>query len=117
MKILVDENIPKITIKRLAEDGWDVADIRQTGNQGMKDEFLWEKTQIEQRVFVTTDKGFAVYRNENHFGLVIVRLKRPGKQKIHERIIQIFHKFPPEKWKGLMVVMRDSVFSTWRAKG
>ena len=117
MRILVDENIPKITTRTLSEDGWDVADIRQTEKQGMKDELLWEKAQNEKRVCVTTDKGFAVYRNENHFGLVIVRLKKPSRKKIHERIVQAFRKFPADKWQGFMVVMRDSVFSTWRARG
>jgi hypothetical protein len=35
MRILVDENIPRMTVDRLRELGHDVKDIRSTGDKGL----------------------------------------------------------------------------------
>jgi len=45
MKILVDENIPLMTVRKLDEQGYDVIDIRGTDDQGITDEALWQKAQ------------------------------------------------------------------------
>ena len=58
MKILVDENIPNITVTALRTAGHDVLDIRGTPRQGIVDEELWALAQTEERMLVTTDKGF-----------------------------------------------------------
>lgn len=57
MRILVDENIPKITVSALQTMGHDVLDIRGTQRQGMFDDELWTLAQTEQRILVSTDKG------------------------------------------------------------
>ena len=41
MKILVDENIPRITVSALRELGHDVRDVRGTRTEGMGDSDLW----------------------------------------------------------------------------
>ena len=41
MRILVDENIPNITVHELRAMGHDVLDIRGTERQGMFDDELW----------------------------------------------------------------------------
>ena len=41
MRILVDENIPNITIRELRVIGHDVLDLRGTERQGMFDDELW----------------------------------------------------------------------------
>jgi predicted nuclease of predicted toxin-antitoxin system len=64
VNIIVDENIPLMTAEALRDIGHDVSDIRGTINEGMTDEALWEKAQRENRVLITTDKGFARYRDE-----------------------------------------------------
>jgi len=37
MKVLVDENIPRMTVNRLRELGHDVRDVRGTAEQGLGD--------------------------------------------------------------------------------
>ena len=69
MRILVDENIPNITVSELRTLGHDVLDIRGTQRQGMFDDELWSLAQAEQRILVTTDKGFSEYRDEPHCGI------------------------------------------------
>jgi predicted nuclease of predicted toxin-antitoxin system len=56
MKILVDENIPLMTVQVLREHGHDVLDIRGTPDEGMEDETLWQMTQKEERLFITNDR-------------------------------------------------------------
>ncbi len=41
MKLLVDENIPLMTVKALRKMEHDVKDVRKTSEQGISDEELW----------------------------------------------------------------------------
>ena len=115
MKILVDENIPSCSVAELQLLGNDVLDIRGTNAQGMDDEYLWQKSQVERRLFITTDKGFIHHRDETHFGILVIRLRQPNEQKIHQRIMQAINQFSEAAWQGLTVVMRDTVQSTWQS--
>ena len=116
MKILVDENIPNVTVHELRNMGHDVLDIRGTPQQGMFDDELWPLAQSEQRLLVTTDKGFTTHREEAHWGILIVRLHQPNEQRIHTRVMAALRQFPENDWPGFTVVMRDSVQSVYRAK-
>ena len=116
MKIFVDENIPLITVEQLRSKGFDVTDIRGTPDQGMIDELLWKRSQKEKRLLITTDKGFTIYRHEAHHGILIIRLKQPSRLKIHKHVIQAISKYSEQDWPGLLVVMRDSVQSSWKSE-
>jgi len=116
MDILVDENIPLLTVRQLRDLGNDVLDIRHTPAEGMSDEALWEKALERKRLLITTDRGFAHYRDREHFGILIVLLRRPNRHKINDRVIDAISRFSPEEWPGLLVVMRDETMSTWRAR-
>ena len=83
MRILVDENIPKISVLELRMTGHDVLDIRGTERQGMFDDELWPFAQTERRMLITTAKGFSEHRDEQHCGILIVRLRQPNEQRIH----------------------------------
>ena len=115
MRILVDENIPNITVHELRAMGHDVLDIRGTERQGLFDDELWPLAQAEQRTLITTDKGFSAHRDEHHYGLLVVRLRQPNEQRIHARIMAAFRQFTEQEWRGLLVVMRDTVYSIHRA--
>ena len=78
MKICVDENIPLMTVAELKNMGHDILDIRGTSEQGLADDLLWERVQHENRLLITTDKGFANYRAASHDGILIVRLRQPN---------------------------------------
>jgi predicted nuclease of predicted toxin-antitoxin system len=114
MKIFVDENIPLMTVKELRSKGFDVRDIRRTTDQGITDEELWKIVQQEKRLLITTDKGFSAQRNEIHYGILIIRLKQPSRLKIHRRVMQAIKNYSEDEWKGLMVVIRDVVQSSWK---
>jgi predicted nuclease of predicted toxin-antitoxin system len=116
MRILVDENIPNISVRELRAMGHDVLDIRGTERQGMFDDALWPLAQAEQRLLVSTDKGFSEHRDEQHFGVLIVRLRQPNEQRIHARIMGAFQQFEEREWPGMLVVVRDTVQSVHRAQ-
>lgn len=116
MKILVDENIPFITVLELRSLRHDVLDIRRTTDQGMSDHLLWELVTKEERLLITTDKGFVQHRSESHHGLVVVRLRQPNERKIHNRVMAALDQFSDDQWRGLTVVMRDAVQSVSRAR-
>ena len=115
MKVIVDENIPRMTVINLRELGYDVSDIRGTEQQGIADDILWRKAQLENRILITTDKGFSAHRNEFHYGLLIIRLKQPNRSKIHQRVLHAMKTYSKEEWPQLMVIMRDSFQSTWKS--
>jgi predicted nuclease of predicted toxin-antitoxin system len=117
MKICVDENIPIMTLRALQVLGHDVRDIRGTEHKGSSDAVLWEIAQQEERLLITTDKGFTQHRAEPHYGVLITRLRQPTRHSIHQRIMQAMAQFAPEEWPGLLAVMRDTVQSIWRSGG
>ena len=115
MRVCVDENIPLATVAELRALGHDVLDIRGTTDQGAPDDLLWELAQKDGRLLITTDKGFVRHRSESHKGILIVRLRQPNQQKIHDRVMRALGQFAEDEWPGLLVVMRDAVQSVWRA--
>jgi len=115
MKLFVDENIPSRTVQELRALGHDVLDIRGTPDQGMDDDVLWARLMKEGRLLITTDKGFTQHREESHFGILIVRLRQPNEEKIHNRVMQAMQQFAEPEWPRLLVVMRDTVQSVSRA--
>ena len=115
MKVCVDENIPLVTVRELTRLGHDVLDIRGSADQGMADNLLWELVQRQERLLITTDKGFVRHRNESHYGVLIIRLRQPNEQKIHDRVMQAIGQFSEDEWPVLIVVMRDMVQSISKA--
>ena len=56
-------------------------------------------------------EAFPNIENANHHGMIIVCLKQPSRQGIHQRVLQAFNQNPEEEWQGLAVVVRDKVQS------
>jgi predicted nuclease of predicted toxin-antitoxin system len=117
VKILVDENIPRMTVAALVSQGHDVRDIRGTSSEGLADLSLWHTAQGEHRLLITTDKGFAAQRQRDHYGVLIVRLRQPNRQSIHDRVLLALARFREERWPGMIVVMRDRAVSVWPRPG
>jgi Domain of unknown function (DUF5615) len=93
-----------------------VLDIRGSAEEGSDDPLLWEIALSQQRLLITTDKGFSRQRFEAHYGILIVRLRQPNRHKIHQRILDAMSMVPVEDWPGLLVTLRDQVSSLWRTR-
>src|SRR5438552_12009403 len=107
MNIVVDENIPLRTVQTLHEMGHTVKDIRPTSDKGVPDDEVWTIAQRSGSLFITTDRGFTEHRAEEHYGILIIRLRQPNQHKIHQRVMQAISQFTAEEWPGLVVIMRD----------
>lgn len=114
MRVLVDENIPRMTVAALRTLGHDVKDIRGTADQGTPDSELWELALTECRTLITTDKGFTQYRSAPHHGILVIRLRQPNRHKLHHAVMKVVQRFPASEWKDMLVVVRDSTMSTSR---
>jgi predicted nuclease of predicted toxin-antitoxin system len=114
MKILVDENMPRITVDGLRALGHNVKDLRGTSQRGLADPDLWQIAMLEARLLVTTDKGFTAYRTTPHHGILVVRLRQPNRHKINNAVMQAIQCFQEAEWPNLLVVMRDTTMSTSR---
>lgn len=117
MRILVDENIPRLAVDHLRHLGHDVRDIRGTVDEGLTDPGLWDLARRELRLLITTDKGFTEYRAGSHSGILIVRLRQPNRMKIHQSVILALERFREADWPDLLVVIRDATMSTSRGGG
>jgi predicted nuclease of predicted toxin-antitoxin system len=115
VRIIVDENIPTIRAEHLREISHEVADIRGTAEEGMSDEDLWRKAQKGKQLLITTDKGFARNRHEKHNGILVILLRWPNRHRITQRVTEAMQLFSLQEWPGLLVVMRNTVMSTWHA--
>lgn len=113
MRIFVDENIPIMTVEQLRRLGHDVSDIRGTEEEGLSDDLIWDRACDEKRLFITTDKGFVHYRDRENYGILIIALRKPNRQKINKRVVEAMEQFSDDQWPGLLVVMRDRTMSTW----
>lgn len=116
MKIFIDENIPLSTVNELKRIGHDVLDIRGTELEGSTDDEIWQLAQSQKRLLITTDVGFISKQYEKHHGIIIVRLKKPNKFKIHRKIIKAISLFNESEWYGVTVIMRDTFYSIRKSK-
>jgi predicted nuclease of predicted toxin-antitoxin system len=117
MRVLVDENIPRMTVDALRALGHDVKDIRGTPAQGLPDSELWRLASAESSLLITTDKGFSEFRAVRHHGILIVRLRQPNRLKIHHAVMRAIQRFQESEWSNLLVVVRDATMSTSHSGG
>ena len=68
-------------------------------------------------MLITTDKGFTEYRSEPHHGILIVRLRQPNREKIHQAVMHALSDSQIAEWPNLLVVVRDTTMSTSRSGG
>ncbi len=113
MRIVVDENIPRRTVSELRTRGHEVIDVRGSSEEGVDDDALWQKAQRNQALFITTDKGFARFRGQEHWGVLIIRLRQPNVKRIHNRVIQVLEYFNRTDWRNMVVIARDTVLRWW----
>src|ERR1043165_1861928 len=107
MNIIVDENIPRSTVDALRAMGHTVIDVRGTQAEGSSDDTLWRTAQEAQAILITTDKGFVHRRDEANWGILVVRLRQPNRQKIHAKVLHALAEYAD--WRNLTIVMQDTV--------
>ncbi len=110
MKIKLDENLPELLLGELAILGHDVDNVRLENLAGEADPQVWQAAQHTERFLITQDLDFSDLRQfapGTHHGLMLVRLRMPGRLALAQRIRQIFASEAVEGWKRCFVLVTD----------
>lgn len=110
MKLKLDENVPVRLVRVLAALGHDVDTVPQEGLTGQPDVDVWTATQDAERFLITQDLDFSDIRRFSpgtHCGLLLVRLRAPGRAALLQRIEALFRTEPIETWKRAVVIVTD----------
>ena len=110
MKVKLDENIPIRVASILANLGHDTDTVPAEGLGGRDDHDVWEAAQKTSRFFITQDLDFSNIQKfipGTHRGLLILRLRDPGRNDLLQRIEAIFKTEDVGGWEGCFVVATD----------
>ena len=119
MKIKLDENLPARLIRLLAELGHDIDTVSQEGLTGRPDNDIWTAAQAAERFFITQDLDFSDIRRfapGTNYGLLLVRLRAPGRDALARRVQGVFQTELVGTWKRSFVVVTDHKLRVRRSK-
>ncbi len=119
MKIKLDENIPHRLVLLLTELGHDTDTVPEEGLTGRSDNDIWTAAQTAQRFLITQDLDFSDIRRfapGTHHGLLLVRLRAPGRDALARRVHAVFQTENLEHWKRAVVVVTDHKLRVRRPK-
>src|SRR6185436_8307148 len=101
MKLKLDENLPESLLPALESLGHDVDNVRVEGLAGRADPDVWQATQKAERFLITQDLDFSDVRKFSpgtHHGLMLVRLRLPGRLALARRITAVFTHEEAASW-------------------
>lgn len=118
MKLKLDENVPSHLAAAPESFSHDVDSVQSEQLTGHGDADVWTAAQQDGRFLITQDLDFSDARKYvpgSHHGLLLVRLRRPGRAALSERIHQLFATEPVETWAGCLVVATEQKVRITRA--
>ncbi len=110
MKVKLDENIPADLRNTLGGFGHVVDTVAEEGLQGRCDSDVWAAAQQMGALLITQDLDFSDIRKfqpGSHYGILLVRLREPGRGAIIRRVRSILETEPLDQWQGCLVVATD----------
>jgi len=107
LKLLANENIPRLLVARLRERGHDIVWIRE-GQCGISDPVVLIRAQLEDRVLLTGDKDFGelVFSKgrQASCGVILVRITNRSQVEYTEFVLPLLEAHQ-ETWPGRFSVM------------
>jgi len=110
VNIKLEENLPDRLVGALGALGHGVDTVYVERLNGQIDPNVWSATQAARRFFITQDLDFSDVRRYTpgtHEGLLLVRLARPGRDALFNRVVTVFQTENVEDWRGCLVVVTD----------
>ena len=107
MRIKLDENLPARLASTLGAVGHDVDTVPQERLQGRNDSTIWRAAQDAGRFLITQDLDFSdirQFRPGTHHGILLVRLRNPGRAALSARLEHLFRTENVEAWGRCFVV-------------
>ncbi len=120
MKLKLDENLPESLVPALSALGHDVENVRKEGLGGQNDPNVWKAAQKEGRFLITQDLDFSDIRQfkpGTHHGLMLVRLRMPGRQALATRVSEALRSADAASWSGCFILLTDSKMRVHRSSG
>ena len=111
MRIKLDENIPARLIQTLTALGHEVDSVPDEGLGGSIDPDIWRAAQREGRFLITQDLDFSDIRQfqpGTHYGILLVRLKNPGRLALINSIATVFQSEDTATWSGCFIVLSEN---------
>jgi predicted nuclease of predicted toxin-antitoxin system len=110
MKIKLDEHMPAALMRALRALGHDVDTVPREGLAGADDPVVWSAAQASGRFLITQDLDFSDVRRfqpGTHEGILLVRLKEPGRLALTARVRAAFETEHVESWRRCFVVLSE----------
>ena len=110
MRIKLDENLPLSLVANLERLGHDVDTVPAEDLAGQADPRIWSAAQHANRLLITQDLDFSdvrQFRPGLHHGIILVRLRVPGRLALARRLEQVFGNEEVESWSRCFVVVSD----------
>jgi Domain of unknown function (DUF5615) len=110
LKVKLDENLPARLLSTLRALGHDVDSVPAEHLAGHDDADVWAAAQRDGRFLITQDLDFSDARRfapDSHHGLLLMRLRRPGREALFDRVHSLFTTEPVETWARCLVVASD----------
>ncbi len=110
MRIKLDENLPLRLAHILRQQGHEADTVPQEGLAGQDDAHVWQAAQTAGRFFITQDLDFSDVRRfapGTHHGLLLVRLRDPGRNALVSRVRSLFQTENVAAWKRCFVVATE----------
>jgi len=110
LRLLADENISPKVVQFLREHGIDVADVKELGWQGEKDDILLAKAYQDQRFVLTYDSDFgtlAIHLGKSYYGIIYLRLRILRPDYVNSIIAKLLI-CDQEITPGALVVVEDT---------
>jgi predicted nuclease of predicted toxin-antitoxin system len=120
MKIKLDENLPSRLVAALSQLGHEVDTVARERLTGRSDAEIWQAAQNGGRFLVTQDMDFSDIRRfqpGTHRGLLLVRLREPGRNALLQRVRAAFQTEDAESWRGCFVVVTEHKLRVRRSTG
>ena len=110
MKIKLDENMPARLAVILSGLGHDATTVPKEALGGRDDTSIWQAAQDEGRFLITQDLDFSDirrFRPGTHCGLLLVRLKKPGRRALTRAVRAVFEAENVSTWPGCFAVLTE----------
>jgi predicted nuclease of predicted toxin-antitoxin system len=94
----------------LRTQGHDVDTVADDALTGASDRMVWQAAQQAERFLITQDLDFSdvrAFAPGTHHGLLLVRLGKPGRRALSERVARLFQSEDVASWRGCFVVASD----------
>ena len=110
MRLLVDQDVYRITVEQLRKWGHDVVTAKEIGLQRATDKDLLRKAIEMNRLFVTRDKDFGalVFLEESlSNGVILLRIAPTTVEDVHHELYRLFKEHNEDELKNLFCVVES----------